>query len=163
LLYGIKGLFAGRRHFEKLLRLSAGIFVAPSAVDNAFTMRAIPYLANAAIAYVPAVSNTAVTVNVLGLDLVVVFFSPFLSNFPPQFIVVLLRGCVSITVRASQPAISYQFFHFCPPLSSVFYFLSVFLRITLALILLAVPHPFNEVFIEDQALTGGKQDIIVEP
>jgi hypothetical protein len=116
LLDGIKGLFTGRRHFEKSLRLIAGIFAAPSAVDNAFTLRAIPYLAHAAVTYVPAVSNTTDAINVLGLKFVFVFFSPLLGHFLFLFNVIGLCGDVSATIRANQSAVGNHFFHRCPPL-----------------------------------------------
>jgi hypothetical protein len=115
LLDGVKGLFTGGRHFEKSLRLIAGIFAAPSAVDNAFTLRAIPYLAHAAITYVRAVSNTTDAINVLGLKFVFVFFCPLLGHFLFLFHVIGLCGDVSAAIRADQSAVSYLFFHFCSP------------------------------------------------
>jgi hypothetical protein len=118
---GVEGAFTLGRHFEKGICFIAGIVAAPAAVGNAFALRAVPYLAHAAIAYVLTFGNATDAVNVLGLHLVVKFFSPLRSDFLFLFNVIGLRGDVGLAIRADQSAAGYLFFHFLSPFFCLFF------------------------------------------
>jgi hypothetical protein len=117
LFYSVEGLFTGGYHLKKLVCFVTGIIAAIRAVDDAFFLSALAYLAHAAIADVFASRGAAVTVNVLRFEVDFILFSPFLGDFFPLFIIVSLRGNVRQAIRADQSAIGYLFFHYSLSLS----------------------------------------------
>jgi hypothetical protein len=96
----IQRLFSLRRYLEEFIQAIAGIFIAPGAVLHAFFLRAVPYLAHAAITDVPAFSSAAIAVDIFCFEGMVVFFTPLFCHYLPQFVIIVLRCFVSITVRA---------------------------------------------------------------
>jgi hypothetical protein len=125
LFYRVQRLFGIRPYLEHFFQAAAGVIITPAAVLNAFSHSAFAGGANAAVTDVLAGRSTAVTVDVFCLEGMAVFFGPLGRHFRPQFIIILPRSFIGITVRADQPAISDHFCHFSFLSSSILVIIQV--------------------------------------
>jgi hypothetical protein len=122
LSYFVEVGFHHRSHLEVFSQFITNIITAVSAVDNAFFLSAFPDGADIALTYVLAIGRKAThAVNVLRLEVVIILLSPFFSDYFSLFIIICLRGDISIAVGADQAAVGYLFRHLyltpCVPLS----------------------------------------------
>jgi hypothetical protein len=98
---GVERLFTRGHHLEKFIGFSARIVNTISAVKHVFFLATFTYRALEAVAWSSArYGKAALAVNVFRFKVVFVFLRPFFGDFFPHFVIVFLRGDVSVAVRA---------------------------------------------------------------